>query len=61
MARGNQRDQDRAKKLRDEAKKKDKNNQTGTQMQHAKESNAEIMRRKQAASEARRAAEAAKK
>ncbi|EXA37409.1 hypothetical protein FOXG_21273 [Fusarium oxysporum f. sp. lycopersici 4287] len=51
MARGNQRDLARAKnekKKVEDAKKKGKE-RTGTQMQHEKESDAEKMRRKQAA------------
>ncbi|KAM0244387.1 hypothetical protein ACHAP5_006294 [Fusarium lateritium] len=62
MARGNQRDKARAagqKKLQEEAKKKG-NGMSGTQMQHAKEANADIMRQKQAAAEARRVAEGKK-
>ncbi|EKJ68653.1 hypothetical protein FPSE_11180 [Fusarium pseudograminearum CS3096] len=59
MARGNQREKAREKNLSKE--KKTKTTMTGTQMQHANESNADIMRKKQAAAEARKAAEAAKK
>ncbi|KAG8673546.1 hypothetical protein FPOAC2_06993 [Fusarium poae] len=61
MARGNQRDKAREKKLKEEGKKKSGNAMSGTQMQHAKESNADIMRKKQAAAEARKAAEGPKK
>ncbi|GKU04155.1 unnamed protein product [Fusarium langsethiae] len=39
---------------------KPKTTMSGTQMQHAKESSAEIMRKKQAAAEARKAAEGKK-
>ncbi|KAH7173741.1 putative serf family protein [Fusarium flagelliforme] len=59
MARGNQREKAREKNLK--KTEKTKTTMSGTQMQHAKESNADIMRQKQAAAEARRAAEAAKK
>ncbi|KAF6821703.1 4f5 domain protein [Colletotrichum sojae] len=58
MTRGNQRD-----KAREAAQKKanstTKNSMSGTEFQRAKESAAEIMRQKQAASEAKKAAAAA--
>ncbi|KAJ4002997.1 hypothetical protein NW752_007850 [Fusarium irregulare] len=60
MARGNQREKAREKNLK-KNDSKTKTTMSGTQMQHAKESNADIMRQKQAAAEARKAAEAAKK
>ncbi|QPC71759.1 hypothetical protein HYE68_002511 [Fusarium pseudograminearum] len=56
MARGNQRDKAREKNLKNKPQD-NKNKMSGTQMQHAKESNADIMRQKQAAAEARKAAE----
>ncbi|KAJ4267309.1 hypothetical protein NW762_003413 [Fusarium torreyae] len=62
MARGNQREKSREanqKKLAEQAKKKG-NGMSGSQMQHAKEANADIMRQKQAAAEAKRAAEGKK-
>ncbi|RSM17684.1 hypothetical protein CDV31_003454 [Fusarium ambrosium] len=49
MARGNQREKSRQANLKEQAKKKNSNNLSGTQMQHAKEANADIMRQKQAA------------
>ncbi|RSL69948.1 hypothetical protein CEP54_002014 [Fusarium duplospermum] len=60
MARGNQREKARQANLKEQAKKKTSNNLSGTQMQHAKEANADIMRKKQAAAEARKAAEGKK-
>ncbi|RSL64228.1 hypothetical protein CEP51_013183 [Fusarium floridanum] len=60
MARGNQREKSRQANLKEQAKKKNSNNLSGTQMQHAKEANADIMRQKQAAAEARKAAEGKK-
>ncbi|KAH7247991.1 hypothetical protein BHE90_002141 [Fusarium euwallaceae] len=62
MARGNQREKSRQanlKKQAEEAKRKG-NAMSGSQMQHAKEANADIMRQKQAAAEARKAAEGKK-
>ncbi|TVY65024.1 hypothetical protein Focb16_v015846 [Fusarium oxysporum f. sp. cubense] len=67
MARGNQRDLARAKnekKKQEDAKvsflarvfRRKGSNKSGTKMQQEKETAAEIMRRKQAASEARKAA-----
>ncbi|KID90611.1 4F5 domain protein [Metarhizium guizhouense ARSEF 977] len=49
MARGNQRDKAREANLKKQAAQKKGNNMTGTEMQRAKESAAEIMRQKQAA------------
>ncbi|KAF4971721.1 hypothetical protein FSARC_1520 [Fusarium sarcochroum] len=49
MARGNQREKARQANLKAEQKKKSGTNMSGTQMQHAKEANADIMRQKQAA------------
>ncbi|UPK94967.1 hypothetical protein LCI18_005902 [Fusarium solani-melongenae] len=60
MARGNQREKARQANLKEQAKKKSGTNMSGTQMQHAKEANADIMRQKQAAAEARKAAEGKK-
>lgn len=59
MARGNQRDKAREANLKKQAGQKKANNQSGYEMQKSKESAAEIMRRKQAESEARKAAAAA--
>ncbi|QPC60476.1 hypothetical protein HYE67_002707 [Fusarium culmorum] len=60
MARGNQRDKAREKALKNKPQEDKANKMSGTQMQHAKESNADIMRQKQAAAEARKAAEGKK-
>ncbi|KFG84934.1 4F5 domain protein [Metarhizium anisopliae] len=49
MARGNQRDKAREANLKKQAAQKKGNTMTGTEMQRAKESAAEIMRQKQAA------------
>ncbi|KAL0940887.1 4f5 domain protein [Colletotrichum truncatum] len=56
MARGNQRDKAREANLKKAAGQKSKNTMSGTEFQRAKESAAEIMRQKQAASEAKKAA-----
>ncbi|KAI5379938.1 hypothetical protein J4E82_001485 [Alternaria postmessia] len=56
MARGNQRDKAREKNLKEQAGK-----QSGTEFARTKENVAEIMRAKQAAAEAKKAAEGAKK
>ncbi|KOS18633.1 hypothetical protein ESCO_001398 [Escovopsis weberi] len=56
MARGNQRDLARAKNQAKEAAKKKGNDMNGYQMQAARENAADIMRRKQAESEAKKAA-----
>ncbi|KAL3962273.1 hypothetical protein ACCO45_003796 [Purpureocillium lilacinum] len=71
MARGNQRDQARAKAQKaassvtltdvDARLQKSKNNMSGTEFAKAKEAAADIMRQKQAAAEAKKAAEAGKK
>ncbi|EON68860.1 hypothetical protein W97_08118 [Coniosporium apollinis CBS 100218] len=61
MARGNQRDKAREKNLKEQAGKKNKNQQSGTEFQRTKEDQAAIMRAKQAAAEAKRAAEGATK
>ncbi|CBX91866.1 hypothetical protein IAQ61_000084 [Plenodomus lingam] len=61
MARGNQRDKAREKALKAAAGVKPKNTQSGTQFARTKEEQAAIMRAKQAAAEAKRAADAAKK
>ncbi|KAH7564574.1 putative serf family protein [Bipolaris maydis] len=60
MARGNQRDKAREKNLKEQASKKSKNTQSGTEFARTKENVAAIMRAKQAAAEAKKA-EAAKK
>ncbi|KAB8267943.1 hypothetical protein BDV30DRAFT_243827 [Aspergillus minisclerotigenes] len=52
MTRGNQRDQDRIKNQKKASKKKTANSLSGTQYQQKKESDAEIMRRKQANADA---------
>lgn len=59
MTRGNQRDRDREKALKAKAKQKTANTLSGSEFQRAKENNAAIMRAKQAAADARKAAEAA--
>ncbi|CVK96462.1 uncharacterized protein FPRN_12415 [Fusarium proliferatum] len=56
MSRGNQREKDRQANLDRQRKLKAGNNKSGTKMQQEKESDAEKMRRKQAASDARKAA-----
>ncbi|USP76472.1 hypothetical protein yc1106_03746 [Curvularia clavata] len=61
MARGNQRDKAREKNLKEQASKKSKNTQSGTEFARTKENVAAIMRAKQAAAEARKAEESAKK
>ncbi|KAH8677398.1 hypothetical protein BX600DRAFT_506441 [Xylariales sp. PMI_506] len=63
MARGNQRDKAREKNLKAQAAVKGKNNLTGSELAKAKEDAAAVMRAKQAAADARKAAEggAAKK
>ncbi|KAM0352937.1 hypothetical protein ACHAPU_001821 [Fusarium lateritium] len=60
MARGNQRDKAREAAEKKKKDQKSGNTLSGSQMQHAKESNADIMRQKQAAAEARKAAEGKK-
>ncbi|KAH6666486.1 hypothetical protein F5X68DRAFT_54697 [Plectosphaerella plurivora] len=54
MARGNQRDKAREKNLKAQAAMKGGNSMSGTELQKARESAAEIMRQKQAAAEARK-------
>ncbi|KAJ6440763.1 4F5 protein family domain-containing protein [Purpureocillium lavendulum] len=61
MARGNQRDQARAKNQKAQASVKSKTNMSGTEFARNKEAVADIMRQKQAAAEAKKQAEAAKK
>ncbi|KAH7259694.1 uncharacterized protein BKA55DRAFT_687987 [Fusarium redolens] len=61
MSRGNQREKDRQANLDKQRKLKGGNNKSGTKMQQEKETAAEIMRRKQAASDARKAGTAGKK
>ncbi|KAM4066875.1 small EDRK-rich factor 1/2-like, N-terminal domain-containing protein [Hirsutella rhossiliensis] len=61
MARGNQRDKAREANLKKLAAQKKGNNMSGTEMQRAKEGAAEIMRQKQAAAEAKKAAAAGSK
>ncbi|KAG4254363.1 hypothetical protein FPRO03_06703 [Fusarium proliferatum] len=56
MARGNERDLARARREKEKNKRKSGTNKSGTQMQQDNETAAEIMRRKQAASDARKAA-----
>ncbi|KXT04214.1 hypothetical protein AC578_73 [Pseudocercospora eumusae] len=58
MARGNQRDKAREKNLAKQAQEKTKNTASGTQQQRDKENAAEIMRRKQAEADAKKAAAA---
>ncbi|PKS06952.1 hypothetical protein jhhlp_005548 [Lomentospora prolificans] len=60
MSRGNQREKAREANLKKQAAQKKGNTMSGSQMQHAKETAAEIMRQKQAAAEARKAAEGKK-
>ncbi|TLS21002.1 uncharacterized protein PpBr36_10828 [Pyricularia pennisetigena] len=61
MARGNQRDKAREKNLKEAAKKKSANTKSGSEMARDKEAVAQLMREKQKAAEAKKAAEAAKK
>ncbi|KAG9256656.1 uncharacterized protein F5Z01DRAFT_648847 [Emericellopsis atlantica] len=56
MARGNQRDKAREANLKKQAAQKKGNSMSGTEMQRSKETAAEIMRQKQAAAEAKKAA-----
>ncbi|KAH6897435.1 hypothetical protein B0T10DRAFT_476833 [Thelonectria olida] len=56
MARGNQRDKAREANLKKQAGMKKANTKSGYEMQKAKEDAAEIMRKKQAAAEAKKAA-----
>ncbi|KAF1850019.1 uncharacterized protein K460DRAFT_400111 [Cucurbitaria berberidis CBS 394.84] len=57
MARGNQRDKAREKNLKAAAGSKSKNGQSGTEFARTKDDQAAIMRAKQAAAEAKKAAE----
>jgi len=59
MTRGNQRDKAREKNLKDQAQAKKKNTLSGTEFQRTKEAQAAIMRQKQEAAEAKKAAEGA--
>ncbi|KAK4454979.1 putative serf family protein [Podospora aff. communis PSN243] len=61
MARGNQRDKAREANLKKQAGMKKANNKSGTEMARDKEAVAAMMRQKQAAADAKKAAEAAKK
>ncbi|CAK1362884.1 hypothetical protein CB0940_04963 [Cercospora beticola] len=61
MARGNQRDKAREANQKKLAGMKSGNKLSGTEQQRAKEEAAEIMRKKQAAAEAKKAADGAKK
>jgi len=56
MARGNQREKAREKNLKAAAGQKSKNTQSGTEFARTKEDQAAIMRAKQAAAEAKKAA-----
>ncbi|KAL2759851.1 hypothetical protein ACRALDRAFT_1074031 [Sodiomyces alcalophilus JCM 7366] len=60
MARGNQRERAREAAQKKLAAMKTGHNMTGTELQRARESAADIMRQKQAAAEARKAAGEAK-
>ncbi|KAH7094836.1 hypothetical protein FB567DRAFT_586189 [Paraphoma chrysanthemicola] len=60
MSRGNQRDKDREKKEKAKQGMKSKNTQSGTEFARSKEDQAAIMRAKQQAAEAKKAAEGAK-
>ncbi|OTB04133.1 hypothetical protein M426DRAFT_320979 [Hypoxylon sp. CI-4A] len=57
MARGNQREKAREKNLKAQAAQKAKNGKSGNEMQRDKEAVAEMMRKKQAAADAKKAAE----
>ncbi|KAI0203025.1 four F5 protein [Astrocystis sublimbata] len=59
MARGNQRDKAREKNLKTAAAQKSKNTKTGAEMQRDKEALAILMRQKQEAADAKKAATAA--
>ncbi|KAJ4417276.1 hypothetical protein N0V85_001920 [Neurospora sp. IMI 360204] len=61
MSRGNQREKAREANLKKQAAQKKINSKSGTEMQRDKETVAALMRAKQAAADAKRAAEAAKK
>ncbi|KAI0806451.1 putative serf family protein [Xylaria sp. FL0064] len=59
MARGNQREKAREKNLKAQASQKSKNTKTGAEMQRDKEALAALMRQKQEAADAKKAAAAA--
>jgi hypothetical protein len=61
MARGNQREKAREKNLKSQAAQKSKNTKTGSEMQRDKEALAALMRKKQEAADAKKAAAADKK
>ncbi|KAL1894550.1 hypothetical protein Sste5346_005785 [Sporothrix stenoceras] len=61
MARGNQRDKAREKNLKAQAGQKKANNKTGSEMQRDRDELAKKMREKQAAADARKAADVAGK
>ncbi|KAI1266152.1 putative serf family protein [Xylariaceae sp. FL1019] len=61
MARGNQRDKAREKNLKAAASVKSKNSKSGSEMAKDKEALAALMRQKQEAANAKKAAEGAKK
>ncbi|KAI0552754.1 putative serf family protein [Xylaria curta] len=56
MARGNQREKAREKNLKAQSSQKSKNNKTGSEMQRDKEALAALMRQKQEAADAKKAA-----
>ncbi|KAI1202003.1 putative serf family protein [Nemania serpens] len=58
MARGNQREKAREKNLKQQSAQKSKNGKTGSEMQRDKEALAALMRQKQEAANAKKAAEA---
>ncbi|KAI1291628.1 putative serf family protein [Xylaria venustula] len=60
MARGNQRDKAREKNLKAQASQKSKNTKTGSEMARDKEALAALMRQKQEAANAKKAAEGKK-
>ncbi|KAL2863085.1 4F5 domain protein [Aspergillus lucknowensis] len=59
MTRGNQRERDRAKNLKEQSKQKGANTLSGSAFQRKKEDDAQKMREKQAKADAKKAAEAA--
>ncbi|KAI1132162.1 putative serf family protein [Nemania abortiva] len=58
MARGNQREKAREKNLKQQAAQKSKSTKTGSEMQRDKEALAALMRQKQEAADAKKAAAA---
>ncbi|KAI0974967.1 four F5 protein [Xylaria arbuscula] len=60
MARGNQRDKAREKNLKAQASQKSKNSKTGSEMARDKEALATLMRQKQEAANAKKAADVKK-